>query len=140
VREKDNPKAITLVIMTSNSNSKSPLTWLITGCSSGFGLAIARIAQANGHKVIATSRSPSRTPQLVDEITSKGGQWLKLDVSDADCGQVVQNLESQGTAIDVLMNNAGFSICGPVSQPTPPSELRLFESTLNDHSAGRGIQ
>lgn len=58
-----------------------PLTWLITGCSSGFGLTLTRFAQLHGHHVIATSRNPSRTPDLVEEVKSKGGDWLTLDES-----------------------------------------------------------
>ncbi|KAJ5953076.1 Short-chain oxidoreductase [Penicillium vulpinum] len=90
------------------------LTWLITGCSSGFGLSLTRAAQAGGHKVIATSRNPSRTPDLVAEIESKGGKWVQLDVDSRDSGNIITNLESCGDHIDVLVNNAGYSIHAPV--------------------------
>ncbi|KAF7544287.1 hypothetical protein G7046_g9815 [Stylonectria norvegica] len=96
-----------------SSWTTSPLTWLITGASSGFGLALARLALSNGHKVIATSRNPARNPDLLAEIEGKGGQWRSLDVDDQDCGALVHNLEKEGTAIDVLVNNAGLSIHGP---------------------------
>lgn len=90
------------------------LTWLITGSSSGFGLSLARIVQAGGHKVIATSRNPSHTPELVDEIKAKGGEWLQLDVDSCDSPKVIDNLEHSGHEIDVLVNNAGYSIHSPV--------------------------
>ncbi|KAH0429606.1 short chain oxidoreductase [Colletotrichum camelliae] len=90
-----------------------PLTWLITGCSSGFGLALARIALKNGHYVIATSRNPQKNPELVEEIEKAGGRWLRLDVDDLKSGDVVKDLEENGTAIDVLVNSAGWSIHGP---------------------------
>ena len=96
------------------TRTKKQLTWLITGSSSGFGLSLARIAQAGGHKVIATSRNPSNTPDLVKEIESKGGKWLTLDVNNPDSAQVIHNLEKSGTEIDVLVNNAGFSIYSPI--------------------------
>jgi NADP-dependent 3-hydroxy acid dehydrogenase YdfG len=95
---------------------KRPLTWLITGCSSGFGLALTREVQSHGHTVIATSRNPSRTPELVAEVESKGGKWLPLDVIAQDCGKLVEKLEQSGTHIDVLVNNAGGSIHGVVEQ------------------------
>lgn len=95
---------------------KRPLTWLITGCSSGFGLALARIVQSHGHTVIATSRSPSRTPDLVSEVESKGGKWLSLDVDERNCTQVIDDLETSGQQVDVLVNNAGYSILGCVEQ------------------------
>lgn len=94
------------------------LTWLITGCSSGFGLQFARHALAAGHRVIATSRDPRKTPELVAEIEGAlppgRGRWLQLDTSAADCGAVIGNLEAQeATPIDVLVNSAGFAISGP---------------------------
>lgn len=94
---------------------RQKLTWLITGCSSGFGLAFARKVLSGGHRVIATSRNPGRTPELVDEVVRQGGRWLKLDYSDPDCGRVVDDLESEGEAIDVLINCAGMAILGPVN-------------------------
>ncbi|KAK3172009.1 hypothetical protein OEA41_004093 [Lepraria neglecta] len=93
---------------------KKQLTWLITGCSSGFGLSLTRIAQAGGHTVIATSRNPSRTPELVAEVEGKGGKWLQLDVASPNSAQVIEDLEKSGQEIDILVNNAGFSIYAPI--------------------------
>lgn len=95
-----------------------PLVWLITGCSSGLGLALARHARAAGHTVIATSRDPPRTPDLVREFTTTtnpsngGSRWLRLDVDDPDApARVLAELDdADGTAVDVLVNNAGWSV------------------------------
>jgi NAD(P)-dependent dehydrogenase (short-subunit alcohol dehydrogenase family) len=92
------------------------LTWLITGCSSGFGLALTNIAQSYGHRVIATSRNPSRTPELVAKVENAGGKWLKLDVNDANCAHLINNLEASGEHIDILVNNAGSSVHACVEQ------------------------
>ncbi|OHE91574.1 retinol dehydrogenase 8 [Colletotrichum orchidophilum] len=92
---------------------KRPLTWLITGCSSGFGLAFTRLAQKHGHIVIATSRNPQKTPDLAHEVQNGGGRWLSLDVDDLNSGDLLADLEKGGTVIDVLVNNAGWSIHGP---------------------------
>jgi len=93
-----------------------PLTWLITGCSSGLGLALTREVQSHGHVAIATSRNPARTPELVAEVERNGGKWLPLDVTTQDSGRLVEELERSGTHIDVLVNNAGGSIHGVVEQ------------------------
>ncbi|KAK2024411.1 NAD(P)-binding protein [Colletotrichum zoysiae] len=106
-----------------------PLTWLITGCSSGFGLALTRIAQKNGHNVIATSRNPSKHPELQREIENAGGRWLTLDVDDPESGEVIRKLEASGTAIDVLVNNAGWSIHGPAESFTE-EEVRAQMETI----------
>ncbi|RFU81912.1 retinol dehydrogenase 8 [Trichoderma arundinaceum] len=108
---------------------KTPLTWLITGCSSGFGLSLARIVQANGHNLIATSRTPSDTPGLVSEVESKGGKWIRLDVNDSDCDKVLEDLEENGHFVDVLVNNAGYCIYNPVESFTE-GEVRALMETL----------
>lgn len=108
-----NGQLITALAMASSATFTMParqLTWLITGCSSGIGLAITRRVLNEGHKVIATSRNPSRTPELVQEVESQGGRWVKLDVNEPDSGKVIENLEGEGSAVDVLVNNAGFSL------------------------------
>ncbi|KAI8628972.1 NAD(P)-binding protein [Xylariaceae sp. FL1651] len=105
------------------------LTWLITGCSSGFGLSLGRIVQAAGHTLIATSRHPSRTPELVSEVESKGGKWFQLDVDDLNSADFVNGLEESGVEIDVLINNAGFAIFSPV-ETTTEDELRAQMDTM----------
>jgi len=106
-----------------------PLTWLITGCSSGIGLALGREVQAGKGVLIATSRNPSRTPDLVAEVESKGGKWVTLDVDDPDSGRLISELEKEGHVIDVLVNNAGFSIHQAVEHFTD-DELRRMMETL----------
>ncbi|KAI1413830.1 putative short-chain oxidoreductase [Hypoxylon sp. FL1857] len=107
---------------------KTKLTWFVTGCSSGFGLSLTRIALAAGHAVIATSRNPSRTPELVAEVESKGGRWLKLDVDDRNSADVIEDLEKEGVEIDVLVNNAGYSIFSPVEIATEDEIRGQMES------------
>ncbi|KAH9905852.1 hypothetical protein F4778DRAFT_681493 [Xylariomycetidae sp. FL2044] len=114
--------------MTALKVPKRYPTWLITGCSSGFGLAFTRLALAKGHNVIATSRNPDRTPELVDEIRSKGGQWVQLDAVDQNCGKVIEGLEAQGTAIDVLINSAGIGASAPV-ESFSEDDVRLLMET-----------
>lgn len=111
------------------STPKRPLTWLITGCSSGFGLSLARVVRANGHNLIASSRDPSSTPNLVSEIENNGGKWIQLDVNDSDCDKAIEELERQGQLVDVLVNNAGYCMYNPVECFTD-SEVRALMETL----------
>lgn len=108
---------------------KKKLTFLITGTSSGLGLSLARAVQAAGHTVIATSRNPSATPSLVHEIESHGGRWLALDLASPSSAQVITDLENAGTQIDVLVNNAGMCIYGPV-ETASEEELRTQMETM----------
>lgn len=106
-----------------------PLTWLITGSSSDFGLSLVRFTQAGGHNVIATSRNPSRTPELVAEVESKGGRRLQLDVKSQKTGDVIPHLEESIQHIDVLVNNAGYSIYGAIETLTE-DEVRAQMETM----------
>jgi len=91
--------------------SSTPV-WLITGCSSGFGFALARYVATKGHRVIATSRNPEKSPKQVAEIEKLGGHWLPLDITSADLEEKVTAAESLHGKVDVLVNNAGYSILG----------------------------
>lgn len=108
---------------------KRPLTWLITGCSSGLGLALTREVQRHGHNVIVTSRIPSRTPDLVAEVEANGGEWHALDVDGLSAaGLLIEKLETSGHKIDVLVNNAGYIIFGAVEQLSDEERRRQMET------------
>lgn len=96
------------------SSPTTPLVWLITGSSSGFGTSLTFIALNAGHKVIATSRNPSKTPDLVKQVEDLGGIWLTLDVTDTP--ENLQKVVAEGTKkfgrIDILANVAGIGILG----------------------------
>ena len=118
------------ITMSTFTTPKKQLTWLITGCSSGLGLSLTRAVQANGHKVLATSRDPSRTPSLVAEVEGKGGKWLQLDVDDPHSARIIDDLYAAGgEEIDVLVNNAGAALHAP-PPPPPPAEARAVMETL----------
>ncbi|KAI0195041.1 hypothetical protein F4808DRAFT_331735 [Astrocystis sublimbata] len=107
-----------------------PLTWLITGSSSGFGLALTRLAQAKGHNVIASSRNPSRTPELVKEVVERGGRWIQLDLDDLQSGRIVDEIEEDGTTVDVLVNTAGMAISGPLESFTEAEARRQMDTNF----------
>lgn len=113
-----------------SGGAASKKVWLITGCSSGMGLAFARAALAVGHTVIATSRNPSKSADLVSEFTSKGSHWMPVDISAPE-----EKLNAQLDAaialhghIDVLLNNAGLGWAGTV-EDTPMETVRQAYDT-----------
>jgi NAD(P)-dependent dehydrogenase (short-subunit alcohol dehydrogenase family) len=67
-----------------------------------------------GHRVIATSRNPAKSPEKVSEIEGLGGKWLSMDVTSAGLEAQVKAAESVHGRIDVLVNNAGYSVLGAV--------------------------
>jgi NAD(P)-dependent dehydrogenase (short-subunit alcohol dehydrogenase family) len=90
--------------------------WLITGCSSGFGDAIARAVLAAGDEVVATAR---RTDALAD-LSDAGARAAALDVTDP---AAVERVVEEAGRIDVLVNNAGIGTIGAVEEMTM-EELR----------------
>lgn len=101
------------------------MQWLITGCSSGLGLSLARaVLTQPGHKVIATSRNPSSTPEAVQEITSRpNGAWEALDVASGDLEASYAAVVSKHGPVDVLVNNAGYA-AGGIFEATPVDLVR----------------
>ncbi|MDB4933334.1 MAG: short-chain dehydrogenase/reductase [Labilithrix sp.] len=100
--------------------------WFITGCSSGFGRALALEALARGDSVVATARNPDAVAGLAEEakVSPERVLALRLDVTRDE--QIRASLDAaiaRFGRIDVLVNNAGFSIVGAVEE-TPENELR----------------
>ncbi|TVY86263.1 putative oxidoreductase, partial [Lachnellula willkommii] len=92
----------------------SPPIWFITGCSSGFGKSLALLALRSGHKVIATSRNPSKSPDLVSQVEKLGGVWHALDVCspEPELAKAIEKATSVWGRIDILVNAAGYALLG----------------------------
>ena len=80
---------------------------LITGCSSGIGLACARACRAAGWRVFASARAEADVARLRAEGLSDA---LQLDVDDSASIEraLAQVLAATGGTLDALFNNAGF--------------------------------
>ena len=105
------------------------MIFLVTGCSSGLGFALCRVILASGHKVIATSRNPAKTPEAVKEIESSGGIWVPLDVASPELESTFASIRSQHGSIDVLINNAGYAAGGALE--TFPFEMAKDQFDTN---------
>jgi len=99
-------------------------TLLITGVSSGFGLALAREALAQGHRVIGTVRSPEARQAFQASAPDGAAVGRVLDVTDFDAiPGLVADIEATVGPVDVLVNNAGYGHEG-VMEESPLDELR----------------
>ncbi|WP_203920750.1 SDR family NAD(P)-dependent oxidoreductase [Rugosimonospora africana] len=92
--------------------------WLITGCSSGLGRALARAAADAGDRVLATARRPEALTEL-RECHPDTVETCALDVRDPDaCAAAVQVAVDRFGGVDVLVNNAGCGTLGAVEELT----------------------
>ena len=86
---------------------------LITGATSGIGLACARKFAENGDKLILTGRNETRLDEIKKELVEKGTKVLTLvfDVRDQkQAEECINALPTEWQTIDVLVNNAGLAL------------------------------
>jgi NADP-dependent 3-hydroxy acid dehydrogenase YdfG len=86
---------------------------LITGATSGIGLACARKFAENGDRVILTGRNESRLADIKKELTEKGSDVLTLtfDVRNREkASDFIKSLPTEWQEIDILVNNAGLAL------------------------------
>lgn len=102
---------------------------LITGCSSGIGLASARTLKDRGWRVFATARTPADLARLKDEI---GVESLHLDYTAPDTIASISDhvLDATDGTLTALFNNGAYGQPGAV-EDVPPDALRAqFEANV----------
>jgi len=88
-------------------------TVLVTGASSGIGLAIAKRFLELGFKVYGTARNPEKT----DPTTIQGINMLSLDITDTGSARAcIDQILKKESKIDILVNNAGYGLMGPIAE------------------------
>lgn len=108
-------------------------TVLITGASSGFGAMMALKFAREGFYVYATARDLSKEGvKEISDISQKEGlevEWIKLDVTvEEDVERAVKRIVENGMGIDVLVNNAGYGLIGPVETFTLEQVKAQFDT------------
>lgn len=106
---------------------------LITGASSGIGKEAALHLAERGFTVFATSRSAARLHALQRQAAERSLDIIpvELDINSDDAvARAVPELIAQHGAIDVLVNNAGFGLWGPVEALSVPELKAQFETNL----------
>jgi NAD(P)-dependent dehydrogenase (short-subunit alcohol dehydrogenase family) len=104
--------------------------WLVTGCSSGIGRAVAVAALDRGHRVVATARDVARVADLAAGAPGRA-LALPLDVTKPDevASAVTEALGAFG-AIDVLVNNAGYGYLAAIEEGEDAEVRALFETNF----------
>ncbi len=105
-------------------------TWLITGCSSGFGRGLAERALGRGDNVVLTARRPQ---ELGDLVTShpKAARAIALDVTKpGDAVAAIALAEEAFGELDILVNNAGYGFVGAIEEGTPVEYRPMYETNV----------
>ena len=106
---------------------------VITGASSGIGLATALLASDGGARLVLNARSADTLEALVEHITEHGGQAVAVpgDVADRSVvDRVAQTGIERFGRIDTWVNNAGVSIYGRLSDVSDADNRRLFDTNF----------
>lgn len=107
---------------------------LVTGATSGFGLAIARRFAHAGHGIVAAGRRRERLQALVDELGGSKVHALELDVRDRRAVEdAVAGLPAAFADIDVLVNNAGLAVG---LEPAHAADLDGWEAMVDTNVKG----
>jgi short-subunit dehydrogenase len=108
-------------------------TALVTGCSSGIGYSTCLLLARNNFKVYGTVRNLSKAKKI-QEVIDKEKIPLKiilLDVNDSESIQnAIRDILYDSRKIDVLINNAGYGMFGPIEDITTEDVKLQFETNF----------
>ncbi|MEH2063819.1 MAG: SDR family NAD(P)-dependent oxidoreductase [Nostoc sp.] len=105
--------------------------WLITGAGSGIGTGIVKAALHSGDRVVATGRNLDKVRNALRDVASENLAFVQLDVSDeVQAKTAVEEAVKQFGRIDVLVNNAGYSLLGNFEEMTTAEIERQFATNF----------
>jgi short-subunit dehydrogenase len=101
---------------------------LVTGASAGIGRELARVLAREGHDLVLVARREAQLEELAGDLRSAYGAQCTVvaaDLARPEAGQVIVDALGADTAIDVLVNNAGFGGVGGFTDRTRDEDLRM---------------
>ncbi len=106
---------------------------VITGASSGIGLATALAAAREGARLVLAARSIEALQEIAEEMNANGGETVAVecDVSDRrQVERVAQTALDRFGRIDTWVNNAGAAVYGRIDEVSDEDNRRLFETNF----------
>jgi len=123
-------------------------TALVTGATAGIGKAFAQRLAAGGHGLVLVARDVERLEGLAESLRIAHGvpvEVLPADLSDPEAlERVAQRLRDDAPPVDLLVNNAGFSVRGSFVGGDLAAELRMLDVLVRavlvlSHAAAPGM-
>ncbi|MCF0064776.1 SDR family NAD(P)-dependent oxidoreductase [Dyadobacter chenwenxiniae] len=113
-----------------SSQVKANKVWFITGASRGFGRVWADAALKRGDKVAATARTLASIADFKDQY-GPNVLTLELDVTKADqVKTVVEQAHAHFGRLDIVLNNAGYSLVGTIEEASADDVRALYETNI----------
>src|SRR3989454_3857075 len=116
--------------MNSTKNTMNEV-WFIRGAGSGLGTGIAKAALSAGDRVVATGRNIEKVRNAFPHVAPENIAFVQLDViNDAQAKAAVDEAMKRFGRIDVLVNNAGYSLLGNFEQMTTADIQQQFTTNF----------
>jgi NAD(P)-dependent dehydrogenase (short-subunit alcohol dehydrogenase family) len=118
--------------MTIDDNNKKAVA-VVTGSSSGIGYETSLLLAKNGFFTYATMRSPDKSNKIINlkQNEKLPLEVLRLDVTDDKCvKEAIKKIVNERGTIDVLVNNAGYALVGPLEELSIQEFKEQFETNV----------
>ena len=118
--------------MITDNKDKKPVA-VVTGSSSGIGYETSLLLARNGFFTYATMRNPDKSNKFLDlkQNEKLSLEVLKLDVTqDKSVKKAIEKIVNKRGTIDVLVNNAGYALVGPLEELSIQEYKEQFETNI----------
>ncbi|MDQ5823158.1 MAG: SDR family oxidoreductase [Chloroflexota bacterium] len=109
-------------------------TALVTGASGGIGYELARLFARDGYNLVLVARSADKLDEMKQQYERKAGISVHVIVKDlaqpSAPQEIFDELQREGIAVDVLVNNAGFTVFGRFVETELEKEIQLMQVNI----------
>lgn len=120
--------------MTTSKAESNTKTVLVTGASGGIGYELARLFARDGYNMVLVARGEDKLNRIKAQFEKHAGIQVRViakDLSQPSAPQeIFDELQSNGVHVDMLVNNAGFTVYGPITETDAAQELQLLQVNI----------